>query len=125
MCSIKPRTSFCQKRDLNRQTDTKVLILYRLPFSGILSLLKKKQKLRRKQSGSTPVMVLMLLRRRQKGFPVSTQIIGPHFSLEDPQPYLPESHILNCKFRQSCTRQKNCFPGTVILFLGGCHAVEA
>lgn len=84
----------------------------------IIAKNKTKQK-----SESSPVMgfqmaaVLMLLRRRQKGFPVYTQIICPHFVLGDPPRPICQSHIPHCAFRQSCTRQKGCFSGTVVLFL--------
>ena len=65
-----PRTSFLSEKTSNRQIDTEVLTLYRLPFSGILSVLKKKKKKnhqRKQKNESTPKLVLVLS-VRQKGF---------------------------------------------------------
>ena len=64
-----PRTSFLSEKTSNRQIDTEVLILFRWPFLGILSVLKKKKrkKLQRKKNEPSPILVL-ILSGRQKGF---------------------------------------------------------
>ena len=98
-----PRTSFLSEKTSNRQIDTEVLTLYRLPFSGLLSVLKKKKK---RIVSNTDASII----QETKGFPVSTQLVCLHFSLGDPQAWLPQSHILNSEFRQSSTMQKGCFP---------------
>lgn len=64
-----PRTSFLSEKTSNRQVDTEVLTLYRLPFSGILSVLKKKKKhLQRKQKNKSSPILVLILSVRQKGF---------------------------------------------------------
>lgn len=66
-----PRTSFLSEKTSNRQIDTEVLTLYRLPFSGILSVLKKKNKtknLQRKQKNESSPILVLVLSVRQKGF---------------------------------------------------------
>lgn len=63
-----PRTSFLSEKTSNRQTDTEVLTLYRLPFSGLLSVLKNKNPEKtNKKNESSPILVL-ILSGRQKGF---------------------------------------------------------